>query len=255
MPLTGKWGALGLLGKIINPIIMAAVSAGFGYYFDEINLWNTEKAEILQKTAHYLSSEHEEVRYLTTIFLTGFEDKKEMARKFIGYVENKEKSLNTMSHSHPRETAQNDSDRVSETMAELDDSLRELKSKKIITVIHEPSDKDKHIGSEPENHAAVKEKTGWIFLGRYDTKVDCWNTKQFDFLDYQSPDQLLEKTIKAVDEKGYIWNRPPSPFGAKGKLLGTFKQGSEFTVVKYEDWASAGYIWAKVAYKIKSEEK
>ncbi len=245
------WRIVEVLGKIITPLIVAALSAGLGYYFEEVSRWTNRKAEILQKTAPYLRSDDPEVRYVATIFLTGFENEKKMIELFFDYIETKENnSAKSTGNKNPGHLIEKQSDKVAEIMTDTEKPPDGRTCQQKVSTVSEPAGGG---GGNAQAVPAMVEKFGWVFMGRYDTKVACWNTKQFNFLDHQSPKDLVDKTLQTVKDKTSVWDRPPSPFGVKGELLCILGDGSEFKVVDHKNWAGAGYIWAKVAYQVKAD--
>jgi hypothetical protein len=90
---------------------------------------------------------------------------------------------------------------------------------------------------------------GWIYLGQYVNTSNRWKTTYLD-IDEATPRSLEGKSIKVSTavENLNVRDQPPNTFGSLGRIIDVLVSGDEVQVLKIEDWASVGYIWAQVSY-------
>lgn len=237
-----------ILSKIVVPIVVAVLGTGVGHYYNELAVWKNNKSEVLAKTVPYLRSSDKEVRHLATMFLMGFDDRNKMADFFLSYLQSKEKQIERTETMGGIVSDDNGKDKVIEILNDPNNPAKDnVPNRKAIVP---PSDDPQGAGGQaPARVAELKQ--GWVLLGRYDAKVDCWSEKEFAFKDNQSPATLKGIVLRSEKEKTSVWERSPGSFGSKGELLCTIEEGSELRVINHKDWIGTGYIWAKVAYQVK----
>ena len=95
-------------------------------------------------------------------------------------------------------------------------------------------------------------KTGWIYLGQFDSEKSVWITRYLDFTKNENPSDLLDKTLTVRKETGTLNVRKGMP-----TLAGQFLEvqevlavGSSVTIIECSEWHSSGYMWAKVRYGV-----
>ena len=99
-----------------------------------------------------------------------------------------------------------------------------------------------------EVSATAQKISGWVYLGRYESKTKTWKTSYFDSLDNADPDTLKNRELKVREATGSInlRNSPPNSFGSLGNVITSLKPGREVKVLEVKEWFNSGYMWAKV---------
>ena len=92
-------------------------------------------------------------------------------------------------------------------------------------------------------------KTGWAYMGDFDTREMRWETKYFDDLS-ASPQSYKGSKLTVWKQTGALNVRegPPTAFGRLRKVVAVLRPGSEVVVDEIQEWRSSGYMWAKVRY-------
>ena len=94
-------------------------------------------------------------------------------------------------------------------------------------------------------------KSGWVYLGHYDSQAKRWKTHYFNFADSAEP-STLRNTVQTVrDRTGDINVRVgmPTPTGQFPRVREVLKPNSPVKVRSIEEWYSTGYMWAEIDYE------
>jgi hypothetical protein len=95
---------------------------------------------------------------------------------------------------------------------------------------------------------------GWAYIGYWIKNEKQWETRYFDFMQYQNPDPLtllkIENiTVRKITGDLNIRESMPSPDGTFHDVIDVLKPGKAVKILDIKEWQSSGYIWAKINYK------
>lgn len=93
-------------------------------------------------------------------------------------------------------------------------------------------------------------KEGWVYLGHFVSEKSNWKTRYLDFSVNEKPSNLVNQRLTVRKETGALNVRKGMPTftGQFSEVQEVLAIGSSVTIIKYSEWHSSGYIWAKVRY-------
>ena len=90
----------------------------------------------------------------------------------------------------------------------------------------------------------VISKSGWVYLGEFDTSEKIWIKTYWSIDRKSSPESLEGKSIRvSVDAVNVRNNGDPW-----AEILDVMKLNSTVRVDKVDEWGSSGYFWARIIY-------
>lgn len=90
----------------------------------------------------------------------------------------------------------------------------------------------------------VATKSGWVYLGEYDTSKKSWIKTYWSISRKSTPESLKGKTIRVSVEAVNVRN-DGNPWA---DILGDMKLNTPAQVNDIEEWGNTGYFWANITY-------
>ena len=94
-------------------------------------------------------------------------------------------------------------------------------------------------------------KSGWVYLGHYESENKRWKTQYFNFAASADPSSLRGSAQTVSTRTGDINVRigMPTPTGEFPRVREVLKANSSVTLRTIQEWYSTGYMWAEVDYE------
>lgn len=96
--------------------------------------------------------------------------------------------------------------------------------------------------------AAIRKKTGWVYLGEFDDGQQTWVTAYFDIPIKSDPREVVLKKLSVNAASINIRTGMPSVFGSFRKVADVLNQGDTVEILEVARWQETGYVWARVRY-------
>ncbi|NVL90702.1 MAG: hypothetical protein HWN69_06885 [Desulfobacterales bacterium] len=96
--------------------------------------------------------------------------------------------------------------------------------------------------------AAIRKKTGWVYLGEFDDEQQAWVTAYFDIPTKGDPKEVVQKKLSVTAASINVRTGMPSVFGSFRKVTDVLNQGETVEILEVARWQETGYVWARVRY-------
>lgn len=93
-----------------------------------------------------------------------------------------------------------------------------------------------------------KLKSGWVYIGNFDTRTNTWNNSYFDIPPDFPPETLKNQSLIVSATALNVRSGMPGITGKNAPAIDALKQGAIVQVIEIKSWLSTGFTWARVTY-------
>ncbi|MCP4874100.1 MAG: hypothetical protein GY896_01325 [Gammaproteobacteria bacterium] len=93
-----------------------------------------------------------------------------------------------------------------------------------------------------------KLKSGWVYIGNFDTETVAWTNTYFDIPPDFPPEALKNQNLIVSAAALNVRSGMPGITGKNAPAIDALKQGAIVQVIEAKSWFNTGFTWARVTY-------